>query len=84
MPGLSDHDIPLLDISTKISINKKAPRKVYLYRKGNMEGLVSDLTNFSIKFCKNYDNPKAQDVNICGMNLNNIFWTPWINTYHLR
>ena len=64
IPGLSDHDIPLLDISTKISINKKAPRKVYLYRKGNMEGLVSDLTNFSIKFCKNYDNPKAQDVNI--------------------
>ena len=64
IPGLSDHDIPLLDTSTKISINKKAPRKVYLYRKGNMEGLVSDLTDFSIKFCKHYDNPKAQDVNI--------------------
>ena len=28
IPGLSDHDIPFLDVSTKISLNKKKPRCV--------------------------------------------------------
>ena len=64
IPGLSDHDIPLLDISTRITLNKKAPRKIFLYRKGNIEGLVSDLTKFSDTFCENYKNPKSNNVNL--------------------
>ena len=49
VPGLSDHDIPFLDISIKITNNKKSPRHVYHYRKGNMDVLVSALTNQSLE-----------------------------------
>ena len=63
VPGLSDHDIPLLDISTKIINNKKTPRRVYLYRKGNMDGLVSELSESCDAFCAKYSSPETRDVN---------------------
>jgi len=63
IPGLSDHDIPLLDISTRISLNKKKPRRVYQYKKGNMEGLVSDLSDFSDTFCNNHSNSSSFNIN---------------------
>ena len=56
IPGLSDHEIPFLDVSTKISLSKKKSRRVYQYKKGNMEGLVSDLSQFSDVFCNKHSN----------------------------
>ena len=46
------------------TLNKKAPRKIFLYWKGNIEGLVSDLTKFSDIFCENYKNSKSNGVNL--------------------
>ena len=56
--GLSDHDIPFLDISTRIVPNKKSQRRVYLYKKGNMEGLVADLSDFTDRFCLKFSDQK--------------------------
>jgi hypothetical protein len=32
-------------VNTKAKIHKKPPRKIYMYKKGNMEGIQSDLTS---------------------------------------
>ena len=56
IPGLSDHDIPFLDISTKIVFNKKAQRKTFLYNKADLTGLTNDLQEFNEKFCGNNAN----------------------------
>ena len=35
--GMSDHDAVLVDITLKPSINRKQPRKVFLFKKCDME-----------------------------------------------
>ena len=62
IPGISDHDIPLLDISTRVRLNKKTPRKIHLYHKGNIEGLTASLSNFSEGFCERYASQESWDV----------------------
>ena len=62
IPGISDHDIPFLDISTRVRLNKKTPRKIHLYHKGNTEGLTASLSNFSEGFCERYASQESWDV----------------------
>ena len=51
MPGVSDHDgIPLITINLKPKVCKQKPRKVYLYHKGDMDGMKSELDKFSKDF----------------------------------
>ena len=51
MPGISDHDgIPLVSINLKPKVCKQKPRKIYLYHKGDMDGLKSELEKFSKDF----------------------------------
>ena len=51
-PGMSDHEIVMLSIDCKCPlINKKAPRRVYFYHKGDMWGLKSELQEFQEHFC---------------------------------
>lgn len=45
IPGISDHDIVTLDVNTKLRVNKKKPRQVFVYRKGNMTGVKTDIAN---------------------------------------
>ena len=45
-PGFSDHDIPLLDISTRIKHNKQAPRKIHLFNKADNNGIIQSLETF--------------------------------------
>jgi hypothetical protein len=44
-PGISDHNMVKIAVNTKAKIHKKPPRKIYMYKKGNMEGIQSDLTS---------------------------------------
>jgi len=37
-------------VNTKAKIHTKPPRKIYMYKKGNMEGIQSDLTSSFKKF----------------------------------
>ena len=52
IPGISDHEISFLDISTRVRLNKKTPRKIHLYHKGNIEGLIASLSDCSEGFCE--------------------------------
>ena len=63
IPGLSDHDIPIRDISTRIILNKKKPRRIYQYKKGNMQGLVSDLDDFAEAYCTKYSGNNSNSIN---------------------
>ena len=56
IPGISDHDIPLLDVSTRVVINKKAPKKTFQYSKGNFEGLRLFMSKFREQFCVKHMN----------------------------
>jgi len=50
-PGISDHDAILysLNLSNK-PFSNKIDHPIYLYHKGNMEGLKSDLSDFQLQF----------------------------------
>ena len=41
--GMSDHDLVLLDVNLRPSRNKKPPRKVFMFKRGNMDSVRNDL-----------------------------------------
>ena len=41
--GMSNHDAIIFDINLKPSLNRKQPRKVFIFKKGNMEAVRNDL-----------------------------------------
>ena len=48
---MSDHEIVMFSINCKHpSINKKAPRRVYFYHKGDISSLKSELQEFQVAF----------------------------------
>jgi len=49
-PGISDHNMVKIAVNTKAKIHKKPPRKIYMYKKGDMEGIQSNLTSSFKKF----------------------------------
>ena len=50
-PGMSDHEIVMFSINCKHpSINKKAPRRVHFYHKGDISSLKSELQEFQEAF----------------------------------
>ena len=50
-PGMSDHEIISFSSNCKhLSINKKAPCRVYLYHKGDIPSLKSELQEFQETF----------------------------------
>ncbi|XP_072048916.1 uncharacterized protein [Amphiura filiformis] len=47
-PGLSDHDgVPLIDLNIKPQTIKQKPRKLYMFKKADMEGLQKGMGNFT-------------------------------------
>ena len=43
-PGISHHDgIPIIDMNIKLQVMKSKPRKIYLFKKANMEGLTEGM-----------------------------------------
>ena len=50
-PGMSDHEIVTFFINCKRpSINRKAPRRIYFYHKGDISGLKNELQEFQEHF----------------------------------
>ena len=60
VPGISDHDAVTVQLDTTVKYARKKPRTVYLYRKGNMEGLKEDMEIFKDSFLQS--NPLDRDV----------------------
>ena len=59
--GMSDHDAVLVDITLKPSINRKQPRKVFLFKKGDIESARNDLKIRLDNYLTN--NPQDKSVN---------------------
>jgi len=43
MAGISDHDIVLFKIMTKVKLNKRFPRIIYMYNRANLTALKEEL-----------------------------------------
>ncbi|XP_071153782.1 uncharacterized protein [Mytilus edulis] len=91
--GMSDHSIVITDINLKAKKKKQVPRKVYIYKKGNMNGineqLDKELNNFiqkantsTIQECWNdFKDILSQAIisNIPTKILSTRWNVPWIN-----
>ena len=63
-PGISDHDILIMDTDLKAQTRKGKPRKIYLYQKGNITGLNNNLAQASSKFAElNSSTPMPLETN---------------------
>ena len=62
IPGISDHDIPLLDVSSQVVLNKKSPHKVSQYHKADFDAIVKTIAHFGTSFCKKYASTEDWDV----------------------
>ena len=54
LAGISDHDIPVADCKLFPSYNKKAPRKVYIYKKANWPKIKEEILTFQEEYMKLY------------------------------
>lgn len=45
VPGISDHEIPVVELSTKARLNRQIQREILLYRKADWTGLKEHLQN---------------------------------------
>jgi hypothetical protein len=43
LPGLGDHDIPCVDFSVKPSSSPRTPRRIWLYKNADWEGMADYL-----------------------------------------
>ena len=62
-PGMSDHCVVSYDVDLSVKRQKKPDRYVYQYRKGNIEGVKSDLEKFSDTFLSEDPNSRSVDDN---------------------
>ena len=60
VPGMSDHDAVAVELDTTVKYACKKPRKVFLYKKGNMDGLRDDMEKYKDSFLNS--NPMSKDV----------------------
>ena len=60
---MSDHDIVITKINIKARLAKKKPRKIYLYRKGDMDKVRSDISSSFEEFLANKPETKSVDEN---------------------
>ena len=54
LPGVSDHDVVLVDSSVLPARKKPVRRKVYLWKRANKQAMEEDLTKFTEKFTKDF------------------------------
>ena len=52
IPGISDHDIPIIDCEIKPSYNKKEPRLVFDYKRADFEKMKELVVKFREKYFK--------------------------------
>ena len=56
---MSDHEIVICIVDMKAKITKKKPRRVYIYKNGNMENIREDMITFRRELEK--DRTKSAD-----------------------
>ena len=59
---MSDHRVVIADLDLKAKLNKKKPRKVYLYKKGNMCGVRQQLTQCFPQFNDEQSDSSVEDA----------------------
>lgn len=57
--GISDHNLVVFDINLKPSINKKPPRTVYMFKRGDMDAVRNDLKTSFDNYLANVDISKS-------------------------
>jgi hypothetical protein len=53
LPGVSDHEIVLVESDMSAKYQRPVKRKVYLWKKADIAGLKSDFSKFNREFCEN-------------------------------
>jgi hypothetical protein len=99
VPGISDHDIIITDMDTKIQYNKTPARKCYIYNKANWGGINDDLDELaSIMESQNNQGKTVQemwntfktnlfrtmDANIPNKEIRSKSNIPWIRKKHKK
>jgi len=59
--GMSDHRVVIADLDLKAKLNKKKHRKVYLYKKGNMDGVRQELAQCFPRFNEEHSDSSVED-----------------------
>jgi hypothetical protein len=57
-PGMSDHSVVTATVNIRARLNKKPPRKIFLFRKMNEEGIREDASKFHDSFFESTDRAK--------------------------
>ncbi|XP_072042992.1 uncharacterized protein [Amphiura filiformis] len=60
VPGISDHDAVIVQLDTTVKYIRRKPRKVYLYKKGDMDGLRDEMESYKESLLQS--NPMERDV----------------------
>ncbi|KAK3870887.1 hypothetical protein Pcinc_023913 [Petrolisthes cinctipes] len=60
LPGLSDHEMVLIDANIKPTTRKQLPRTIYMYNRADMDGITQDLVEFCDSFLDS--DPMASSV----------------------
>ena len=82
VPGLSDHEAVTFSLNFKPKVNRKVPRKVFMFGKAGMSSMKSDMEDFQQSFLSNDPmSRKLQQIGKCSQ-LN--FMSLWKNTFHLK
>ena len=91
---MSDHDAVVAELEMSVQINRKSPRKVFLYKKANWNNIKNDLLAFKQMFLssnpictpisKNWSNFKSAAMDTVERNIPTKILTsrrdlPWIN-----
>ena len=63
LPGLSDHEMVLIDANIRPQIQKQLPRNIYLYNRADMDAITQDLADFRDDFLNNDPMTNSVEVN---------------------
>jgi hypothetical protein len=61
-PGISDHDVVLIDTTLRAKFTKQSRRSIYLYKKGDWDALRSDLQAFVDGFVTQQGNRSVESL----------------------
>ena len=75
IPGISDHDIIVIDSIIKPVIQRKQPQTIYKFSNANWEDAKKDTATFSASFIDNNTNDVHTNWDILKAHLNNIIST---------
>ena len=63
VPGISDHDAVTVHLDTTVRYGRKKPRTVYVYKKGDMNGLRDEMESFKDQFLQSQPMERSVETN---------------------